>query len=244
MRVKDVKLVSCSVFPIPIATHRGANMVTLQLRQIRVLAGQRVVLEDVDWQEFEAILEELGDRRNTRLAYSKGTLEIMAPLPEHEVSKEMIGDLVKILLEELDMDCECFGSTTFKRQEIQQGIEPDNCFYIQHPERMRGKSRIDLSIDPPPDLAIEIDVTSKTQLDAYQALGVPELWRYEAGSLRIDILQDNQYVQSETSPTFPNFSIIEAVSRSVRQSKSAGRSAALKAFRKWVREKIASLSDS
>ena len=84
-------------FPIAIAPHRAVNMVTLQLRQIRVLAGQRVVLEDVNWQEFEAILEELGDRRNTRLAYSKGTLEIMAPLPEYEVSKEIIGDLVKIL---------------------------------------------------------------------------------------------------------------------------------------------------
>ena len=219
-------------------------MVTLQLRQIRVLPGQRVVLEEVSWSEFEAILEELGDRRNTRLAYSKGTLEIMAPLPEHEVSKEIIGDLVKILLEELDIDCECFGSTTFKRPEMRQGIEPDNCFYIQHPERMRGKSRIDLSIDPPPDLAIEIDVTSKTQLDAYQALGVSELWRYEAGLLRIDRLQDNQYVQSQTSPTFPNFLIIEAISRFIEQSKSEGRGAALKAFRRWVREQIAALPDS
>lgn len=213
-------------------------MVTLYLRQIELLPGQRVVLSDVNWQDFEAIAHELGEHRNTRLAYSKGTLEIMAPLPEHEASKEIIGDLVKILLEELDIDRECFGSTTFKRQDMEYGIEPDNCFYTRQPELMRGKSRVDLSVDPPPDLAIEIDVTSKTQLEAYQALGVSELWRYDNGKLRIDILQNNQYVQSQMSPTFPNLPVIAAISRFVRQSKSEGQSAALKAFRKWVREQI------
>lgn len=210
-------------------------MVTLQFRQLKVPPGQRVLLEEVGWQEFEAILEELGEHRNTRLAYSKGTLEIMAPLPEHEVSKEIISDMVKILLEELDIDCECFGSTTFKRQEMAQGIEPDNCFYIRQPEIMRGRARIDLTVDPPPDLAIEIDVTSKTQLDAYQSLGVSELWRYENGELRIDLLEAGQYVKSETSSIFPDLPIVEAVTRFVKQSKTEGRGAALKAFRAWVK---------
>ncbi len=210
-------------------------MVTLQFRQLKIPPGQRVLLEDVEWQEFEAILEELGEHRNTRLAYSKGTLEIMAPLPEHEISKEIISDMVKILLEELDVDCECFGSTTFKRQEMAQGIEPDNCFYIRHSEQMRGRSRIDLTVDPPLDLAIEIDVTSKTQLDAYQALGVSELWRYEDGRLRIDLLEAGRYIKSETSSIFPGLPIIEAVTQFVKQSKTEGRSAALKAFRLWVK---------
>ena len=229
-------------FPIAIAPHRAVNMVTLQLRQIRVLAGQRVVLEDVNWQEFEAILEELGDRRNTRLAYSKGTLEIMAPLPEHEVSKEIIGDLVKILLEELDLDREGFGSTTYKRQDMQHGIEPDNSFYIQNHAVMRGRSRLDLSVDLPPDLAVSIDVTSKTQLDAYQVLGVPELWCFENGQLKINVLQAGQYVSSQTSPTFPNLPLIEVTSRFVKQSKTERTSATLKAFRKWVNVSSTSFS--
>jgi Uma2 family endonuclease len=146
-------------------------MVQLQLRQLEVPPGQRVILQDVTWQEFEAILEELGEHRATRLAYDGGTLEIRTSLPAPEKAKVILGDLVKILLEELRIDCECFGSTTFKRQDMAQGIEPDDSFYIQNYAKMIDKERIDLTIDPPPDLAIEVDVTSRTQLSAYEALG-------------------------------------------------------------------------
>jgi Uma2 family endonuclease len=211
-------------------------MVTLQLRQIKVPPGHRVIFNDVSWQEFEAILEELGDRRASRIAYSNGTLEIRMPLPEHEIDKELVGDMVKILLEETEMDCECFGSTTFKRRDMAQGIEPDNCFYIQNHAQMIGKKRLDLRIDPPPDLAIEIDVTSKTQLDAYQALGVPELWRYDEGRLRIDVLVNGEYVEAQGSPTFNDFTIAPIITQFVEQSTIDGRSPTLRAFRKWVQE--------
>ena len=186
-------------------------MVTLQLSQIDVPPGQRVVLQDVHWQQFEDILEELGEHRGSRIAYSSRTLEIMSPLPEHEVTKELVSDLVKILLEELEIDCESFGSTTFKRQDMESGIEPDACFYISNHQQMIGRSKIDLTVDPAPDLAIEIDVTSKTQLDAYEALGVPELWRFENHRLRIDILKHGNYFQSSRSSTFPKLPIIEKV---------------------------------
>ena len=89
------------------------------------------------------------------------------PLPKHEREKSLLGDLVKILLEELGLDCECFGSTTCKRQAMNFGIEPDQCFYIQNHHTMIGKDRLNLAIDPPPDLAIEVDVTSQTQVEAY-----------------------------------------------------------------------------
>ncbi len=213
-------------------------MVTLQFRQLNVPPGQRVLLEDVSWPEFEAILEELGEHRGTRLAYSEGTLAIMTPLPEHEVSKEIISDMVKILLEELDIDRECFGSTTFKREDMQHGIEPDNCFYIQNQQFVRGRTRIDLTVDPPPDLAIEVDVTSKTQFSAYEALGIPELWCYENGQLNVYVLQAGKYVQSEVSPTFPHLPAVAAIVRFVAQSKTDGSSPTLKAFRQWVKEQI------
>ena len=197
-----------------------------------------MLFHDVNWQELEAILEELGEHRGSRIAYSQGTLEIRMPLPEHEFNKEIIGDMVKILLEELEIDRECFGSTTFKRKSMLQGIEPDNCFYIQNYALMIGKKRIDLTVDPPPDLAIEVDLTSKTQLDAYEALGVPEIWRYENNKLQINVLQDGKYVAAEMSPNFPNLPIIEAISQYCEQSQTVGTSQTLRLFRKWVKDQI------
>ncbi|MGI0485003.1 Uma2 family endonuclease [Pantanalinema rosaneae CENA516] len=211
-------------------------MVTLQLRQLRVPPGHRLILEEVNWQEFEAILAELGDHRATRIAYSQGMLELRMPLPEHEVDKEIIGDMVKILLEELERDCECFGSTTFKRQDMASGIEPDQCFYIQNHLAMRGKRRLDLSLDPPPDLAIEVDVTSKTQIEAYEALQVPELWRYAEHRFQIYLLHDGKYVESFTSPIFPDVPVVELISEFVAQSSIEGRSPTLRTFRQRVRQ--------
>jgi Uma2 family endonuclease len=210
-------------------------MVTLQLRQLMVHPGQRIQLQDVNWHEFEAILDELGDKRACRIAYSDGVLEIRRPLPAHEVTKGLVGDMVKIILEELDIDNECFGSTTFKRQDIGKGVEPDQSFYIENQALMVGKCRLDLTVDPPPDLAIEVDITSKTGLDAYQSLGVPELWRLDDGQLRISLLQDGRYQDADFSPHFPNGSIREAVSQFLDRSQTEGRSQTLKAFRQWVR---------
>jgi len=213
-------------------------MVTLQLRQIVVQPGQRLQLQEIGWDEFEAILNELGDHRASRITYSDEVLEIRMPLSEHEVDKELIGDMVKILLEELDINSECFGSTTFKSRTMAKGIEPDQCFYIQNYGVMIGKRQVDLTIDPPPDLAIEVDVTSKTGLDAYQALGVPELWRFENGRLKIMVLQNGQYQEVNSSPSFPGFSIADFVNESLDRARTAGRSQALKAFRQRVRESI------
>jgi Uma2 family endonuclease len=210
-------------------------MVTLQLRQVVVYPGEKTNLHDVDWAEFEAILAELGERRASRIAYFDRTLEIRMPLPKHEKAKVLIGDMVKILLEELDIDAECFGSTTFKRKDLGVGVEPDDCFYIQNAERMIGVERLDLTIDPPPDLAIEVDVTSKTGLEVYRQLGVPEVWRFEEGTLRISVLDNAVYRDSETSLQFPNFNMVESISRFVTLSKVEGRSKTLKAFRAWVR---------
>lgn len=213
-------------------------MVTLQLRQLSVPPGHRVILHNVSWQEFEAILEELGDHRSARLAYSHATLEMRKALPKHEKAKVIIGDLVKTLLEELEIDCETFGSTTFKREDMAVGVEPDDSFYIQNHAQMIGKERIYLKVNPPPDLAIEVDVTSKTQLDAYELLRVPELWRYENGKLQINLLEDGKYLESQISSTFPNLPIFEAIPRFVEQSRILGRSPTLRAFRQWVREEI------
>ncbi|OUL24338.1 hypothetical protein BV378_18265 [Nostoc sp. RF31YmG] len=210
----------------------------LELKRIHLPPGQRVLLQDVTWQELETIIEELGEHRAARIAYDRGILEIMAPLPEHEDDKEIISDLVKALLEEVDIEFRCLGSTTFKNEFMAQGIEPDQCFYIKNEVLIRGKKRLDLTIDPPPDLALEIDITSRTHPDIYQALKVPELWRFEKGILKINILQDGNYVESQSSLNFPHLLLIEIIPQYLEKSKTAGRNATLKTFRSWVKQQL------
>lgn len=209
--------------------------------QLIVSPGNKVQLQNVSWEMYEAILDELGEGYAIRLAYYKETLEIRRPLPKHEKAKSLIGDFVKLMLEELNIDCDVLGSTTFKNKEMLSGVEPDDCFYIQNEPAIRGKDRIDLTVDPPPDLAIEIDNSSQTSLNSYQALKVPELWRYEGRTLKIYLLQDGKYTESNTSPNFPNFPIIDIIPEYLDRSKTEGRSPTIKAFRSRVRQQLQQL---
>jgi len=175
-------------------------------------------------------LADLGERRSSRIAYANGILEIMAPLPEHERSKVLLADLVKILLKVQKRAWEPLGSTTFKRRGMTAGIEPDDCFYIKNYKAVIGKNRLDLNVDPPPDLALETDLTSKTELDAYAALKVPELWIYEGGKLKINVLQDDKYVESQVSPTFGDIAVIEIIPQFMQRARQVGVSQALEEF--------------
>lgn len=210
----------------------------LQLQQIIVLPGHQLLLKDVSWKTYQKILNELGEHRSSRISYSQGMLEIMAPLPEHEVGKVIIGDLVKALLEELNIDFWSLGSTTFNRERMAAGLEPDDCFYIQNEAVVRGKDSLDLEIDPPPDLAIEIDITSRTRFNNYEALGVPELWRWNGRKLEINVLVDGKYIESHASWHFPNLPISVVIPEYLQRSKLEGRNAAMRAFRVWLREEI------
>ena len=207
----------------------------LSFKQIVILPGQNLLLKDISWSTLEELLEELGESRAARISYSRGMLEVMVPLAEHESDKEIIGNLVEILLEELDIEFWALGSTTFKNEAMSGAVEPDKCLYIQHEAWVRGKKRIDLTVDPPPDLAIEIDITSRTRFDNYEKLGVPELWRYDGEQLEINQLQNGRYVISSTSGHFPQFPLITAIPQYVKQSRIIGRNATMKAFRVWVR---------
>jgi Uma2 family endonuclease len=212
---------------------------SISLNRIKIPTGQRIYLHDIDWQEFEQILIELGEKRATRIAYFNGDLEIRMPLPERERAKVLTGDLLKILLEELDLPWESLGSSTFKKQSMKAGIEPDDCFYIKNSKAMIGKKRLDLTVDPPPDLAIEVDLTSPTQISAYEALGVPEIWRYRNGRLAIFILFEGQYIESATSLTFPNLPVLEWISQLLERSTQILMSEARKEFRaevqRWIK---------
>ncbi|MDJ1174349.1 Uma2 family endonuclease [Roseofilum capinflatum] len=207
----------------------------LEFNPLKIQAGQQILLDNVSWQQLDNFLTEFGEHPAVRLSYSHGLLEIMVPLPEHEKAKEIIGDMVKILLNEQGRNYESLGSTTLKNAQMTQAVEPDACFYIQNQAAIIGKERLDLTLDPPPDLAIEIDLTSRTRLEHYQRLGVLELWRYSSNGLEIHLLQGGQYITSEQSPTFPNIPIIKWVNQSVEESKVSGSSQALQMFRNWVK---------
>lgn len=205
------------------------NAISLKLEP-----GQKVTLHPASWQEFEEILAQLGERRSSRIAYANGIIEIMVPLPEHERSKVLMADLVKILLKVQKRRWEPLGSTTFKREGMAAGIEPDDCFYIQNYQAVIGKNRIDLSVDPPPDLALEIDVTSKTELDAYAALGVPEVWIYEDDKLKINVLREGKYAESEMSLIFPDLAVVDIIPQFMRRATEIGVSQTLEEFEQFI----------
>jgi len=210
------------------------------LRQLIVPPGQQLIITDVSWLMYEQLLEEFGEKRGSRINYSEGVLEIMVPLPEHEFDKGIISYLVIALLEELDIDFITLGSTTFKSELMKRGIEADDCFYIEHEAVIRGKNRLDLTVDPPPDLALEIDITSRTRLDNYEVLGVKELWRFNGTQLEINVLESGKYIQVNESPHFPGFPLHELIPQYIERNKIDGRNKTMKAFRTWVRERVTS----
>ncbi|CAN1212348.1 Putative restriction endonuclease domain-containing protein [Tumidithrix helvetica PCC 7403] len=212
--------------------------VKIAIAQIQLEQGQRVALDRISWQEFETILEDLGEHRHSHIAYYKEVLEIRMPLPEHERTKVLISHLLVVLLDELGLEWESLGSSTFKNQNMKAGIEPDDCFYIQNYKAMIGKKRLDLAIDPVPDLAIEVDLTSNTQVSAYEALGVPEIWRLKDGKLEINLLNGGKYVSASTSRSFPSISVVEGVSLFLENSKNSPMSAIRREFRQWVQQQI------
>ncbi|WP_414527131.1 Uma2 family endonuclease [Nodularia chucula] len=198
--------------------------------------ADRVVLYNISWQQFENLLQDLGESRAARIAYDCGILEIMTPLPEHEYYKKTLSIAIEDIALELDLKYESYGSTTWKQQSRMAGLEPDDCFYFQNEAAIRGKLDLDLNQDPPPDLALEIDVTSKSlnRLPIYARLGVPEVWCYDSGELKIYLLQNGEYIESETSLVFPSLPIRE-LPRLIEEYRTEGRRAMRKAVRDWVK---------
>ena len=199
--------------------------------------ADRVVLYNISWQQFENLLIDLGQSRAARVAYDNGTLEIMTPLPEHEYYKEAIGISIQDIAEELEINYESYGSTTWKREARLAGIEADNCFYFQNEAKVRGRLQFDLNQDPPPDLALEIDLTSKSlnRFPIYARLGIPEIWCYDSGKLKIYQLQNENYIEVENSSVFPMLRV-QDLPAVIERYRPDGRLAVRQAVRSWVRQ--------
>lgn len=206
----------------------------LTYEQLVIPPGNQLLL-NMDWKTFDKWLDETMDtRRLPRISYSQGWVEFMVPGTEHEDDKTIIGDLVKVLLEEMDIEFRALASVTLRSSKAQKAVEPDECFYIQHEAAIRGKKAIHMDFDPPPDLAIEIDITSRTHFDNYEKLAVPELWRFDGQELNILVLENGCYHKAEKSRQFPNLPIKQIIPEYLEKSKQDGRNKTMKAFRQWL----------
>jgi Uma2 family endonuclease len=198
-------------------------------------AEKRVTLHHVSWNAYQTILEALGEQRSAHLTYYKGTLEIMTPLEAHDNPSDLIGDFVKILVDEFDLTIKSMGSTTLTHPNLKVGAEPDKGFYIANEPLVRGKT-VDLATDPPPDLIVEVDIThtdiNKNAL--YAEMEVPEFWRYDGQQLTIYELHDGKYEAVETSPTFPNVSK-ERLYEFLKECAQQGETQAKRNLREWIK---------
>jgi Uma2 family endonuclease len=196
-----------------------------------------VLLHDVSWSSYESLLKDYEDVRNPHLTYDRGDLLIMVLSAEHENLENAITTLIQALAEEFDIEWLGFGSMTHKREDLQRGFEPDACFYFNNEARMRGKEQLDLSVDPPPDLVVEIDIThpSLNKLPILASFGVPEVWRLNVEELEILWLRDGRFVKSQNSSSLPLVTA-DVISSFVRESKKLGRLEWLKKVREWARQ--------
>ena len=203
------------------------------------IPARPVVLHGVSWATYDRLVRELAEQ-HVFLTYDRGSLEIMSPTPYHERYKKLLARFIETLTLELNIPIVSGGSTTFRREDLERGLEPDECYYVQNESAVRETREVDLQRDPPPDLAIEMDY-SQHKLDRpsiYAALGVPEVWRYDLRRLEVLLLQsDGTYRPSSQSAAFPFLSMTE-VERFLHKRTTTDETSLVRQFRDWVHETL------
>jgi Uma2 family endonuclease len=197
-----------------------------------------VVLDDIRWDTYQRLAEDLVGER-IRLTYDRGRLEITVPGPAHEASKKVLARLIEVLTLELDIPVTSLGSTTCKRADLSRGLEPDECYYIGVGAPATIGADFDLTLHPPPDLAIEVEVTHPL-LDRraiYAALGIPEVWTYDGQTLAVLVLKDGEYARSGASLALPMLPL-EELERFLRLRPTMAETAWLRSFQQWVRARL------
>jgi Uma2 family endonuclease len=203
---------------------------------LNLQAETRILLPNISWDVFEALAA--SDCAGIRFAYDRGNLEIMSPSVEHEWFHKLLGRMVEALTEVLNIPIRSGGATTLKIQLKQRGVEPDECYYISNEPRVRGKKDIDLATEPPPDLAIEVDIShsSLDKMSIYADLGVPEVWLYDGISLRVFHIQAaGVYAQERQSFAFP-FLDLNEIQRFMERCEETDETSWIRSFRAWAHQ--------
>jgi Uma2 family endonuclease len=211
--------------------------------QIPIVAdrAQTLVLPSIDWRTYTGFLHALS-KNHLRITYDRGTLEIMTLTHEHESDARFLGRLALTLTEELQLAVKAGGSTTFRKKLKRRGLEPDDCFWIASEALVRGKRKIDLRVDPPPDLAIEVDIThsSLNRMSIYATLGVPEIWRYDGKSLTFNELQtDGRHAKVAHSRAFPLVTPADLMNFLAMRGQ-LDENAVIRQFRAWIQQRSSS----
>lgn len=200
---------------------------------------QTIVLSNISWQTYQAMMADMGDHRATRIAYNQGILTLKMPSKLHEIINRLLARIVKTLTEELNLEVVDVGSTTLGREDLEKGAEPDTSFYIQNAYKLEG-------LDPeipkhlPPDLVIEVDITSPStqRMEIYEALGVPEVWRYtKRRGLVIYQLLSGSYAESEVSAAFANVTAAR-LNEFLGQRQSQSENQVIRAVRSWIQQHL------
>lgn len=195
----------------------------------------RVVMEPVRWSTYLALLEDAGRRRG-RMTYDRGVLEIMSPSKSHEQIGCLIGRMVEAYTEERQIEVVSVGSVTVKLEPLQRGFEADEAYYIQHADPVRGLEELDFTVDPVPDLVIEVDISRSSidKLSVFAAFHVPEVWQYRGDSLSIHRLQGAGYIETSESRVLPGFPLDQMASLVARRHE-VGETQLARSFRESIR---------
>ena len=192
-----------------------------------------LTLRHITWQTYENLLVDLDGQSGVHLTFDQGVLEIMTLTPEHESINRYLSSLIDLLVDELGKDVHPVGSATFKRADVERGFEPDSSFYFTQATQMRGKKRIDLRVDPAPELVIEIDIShgSLDKLSIFAQFGIAEIWRYDGANIHIYHLVDNAYEEHSDSRIFPSLTD-EKIEKFLANSQTMTR----QELKHWVRK--------
>ncbi len=203
-------------------------------------ANPRVELPNVSWETYERLLTDLSGCSVPHLTYDRGRLEIMGPTAKHEQVNRNLEILVRITALEIDIEVRSLGSTTFKREDIARGFEPDSCFYVQNERAIRGKQDLDLLVDPPPDIVFEVDITSSSinKRALFAEFAVPEIWCYDDQHIEILNLVNGAYVKNERSSVLP-FLTAKVLTDFIAESLTLSGLEWMKKVRDWARQQKA-----
>ncbi|HQU44254.1 MAG: hypothetical protein B7Z73_11010 [Planctomycetia bacterium 21-64-5] len=210
------------------------------VEQLSLAPEDRVVLSGIPWETY-ARLRDGEENYRVRMTYDEGTLELMSPSPDHEAIKRLIGQMIEALTEELRIPRRSLSATTWKRPELAKGLEADECYYVLNHHRVRARRKVDLAVDPPPDLVVEVEISRSAvgRQAIYAALGVPEVWRWRGEALTAWSLgPDGQYVEREYSLNLPMLRVKD-LEPFLDFERSVDESAWIADFRAWVRQRFA-----
>jgi Uma2 family endonuclease len=198
-------------------------------------AQRKVILRGVSWETYQRLLNEHQEVSGTHFIYDQGSLEIMVLSADHEEPNRILAQVVELIVEEWQIDIRQLGSTTFQREDLEKGFEPDSAYYIAHASDVEGR-RIDPATDPPPDLIIEVDVTSPSlpRFPIFAAFGVPEVWRYDGSRVAIHRLEGDRYVEANSSLAFPPLTA-ETITRFLGDRQRLRSTQWVRQIREWAR---------